>query len=471
MPIEFDEKGLKIQTLAEIKEELKNGYIYNDEEKKGYKQHYGVGIQLSDNINVGKEITINADREQILQEAIQAVYLSSYRSTAAGVSLDRVIENIEQKRQAASPSTAVIYASGTPLSSVAAEELKVKTAGTGEVFFNTENFTLGSLSAESIDSITRVGSVATATISGGHSFTDFVFIEGAEQAAYNDLKQIFNVTGTTFDFNVTGTPTTPATGSIEAKEATSFSAESENTGAIQALAGSITVISTAVTGIERVENADDAVLGRETETDPELRIRAGESLAILGGSTQSAIKAKLLNISGVTFAAVFQNVTDFVDINGLPPHSVRVVVDGGADADIWNVLYFEAVSAGIFMDGTEQTTIIDDNGDAQPVAFSRPVSVRIYVDAGNGLITNSDPTQGKIFPADGQDQIKFNLASIIFDLGGDVWPAKIKEAINKVDGVISSDPEFDIITPPVNKTTITINAISRADIDSDDVTF
>lgn len=473
MPVIFNENGLKTQTLAEIKDELKNGYTYDGEDKKGYKQFYGAGIQLEDDTNPGKELTIYAEREQLLQETIQAIYYAAYRATAAGISLDRALEAIEQQRQAALPSTVVIYAAGTPSTTVDAEELKMSVDGTEEIFFNIAAFTLGSLVDESVDSIIRVGNVATATISGGHSFPEnsFVFIEGTEQSEYNNLKQIFNVTGTTFDFNVSGTPTTPATGTIIAREATAFNAQSENTGPIQALAGAITTISTAVIGVDRVENADDATLGRNTETDPEARTRADESLAVLGGSTQKAIKAKMLDISGVTFATVFQNVTDFVDANGLPPHSIRVVVDGGSDADIWNVLYEEAVSAGIFMDGTEQTTIIDDNGDPQPVAFSRPVSVRLYVDAGNGLVTNSDPAQGLIFPADGQDQIKANLAAIDFQLGGDVWPAKIKEAINKVDGVISSDPEFDTITPPVNKAVIPIAASSRANIDSSDVTF
>lgn len=472
MPIKFDENGLVIQTLAEIKEEVKEGYEYEGQPVKGYKQFYGAGIQLADDANVGKEITIWAYLQQILQEAIESVYFSQYISTAAGVSLDLAMEALQLQRQVALPSTVTMYAAGTPSTEVDSEELRMSVDGTGEIFFN-EGFTLGTLSDESVDSITRVGNVATVTISGGHSFPEdsYVFIEGAEQTEYNILTEIFNVTGTTFDYNVQGTPTTPATGTIIAREATAFGAESENTGPIQALAGAITTIETAVSGIDRVENADDATLGRNTETDAEFRIRSSESLAICGGATQPAIISRMLNISGVTFATVFQNVTDFVDENGLPPHSINVVVDGGNDNDIWTELYEEAVSAGIKMFGTEETTITDANGDEQPVAFSRPVSVRIYVDAGNGLVTNSDPAQGPVFPADGQDQIKANLAGIQFDLGGDVWPAKIKEAINKVAGVISSDPEFDTVTPPTNKAVIEIAAGSRADIDSDDVTF
>ena len=471
MPIKFDENGLVIQSLAEIKEEIKSGYTYEGEDRKGYKQFYGTGSQLADNTNMGKEITIYAEREQLLQEKIEAAYDANYRASAGGVSLDRNLENIDQKRLPAAPSSVVVYAAGTPGSPVPAEALKMKADGTGEVFFNIEDFTLGSIISEPIDLLTRVGNVATAVYIGHFPEGSFVFMSGSEQAEYNGLKQIISAAPLEITFYVSGSPVTPATGTIIAKEAAAFNAESENTGAIQVLAGALTTISTAVSGVERVENAVDATLGSETETDPELRIRASESLSGLGGATAKVIKAGLTRLSGVTFAAVFQNTTDFTDSNGLPPHSIRVIVDGGDDSDIWNYLYEKGVAAGIKMDGTEQTAIIDDNGEPQPVAFSRPTGVRIYADAGNGLVTNSDIMQGAVFPADGQDQIRANLAAIVFGLGADVWPAKIKEAIDKVAGVISSDPEFDIVNPPVNKASISIPTGERADIDSGDVTF
>lgn len=461
----LDGNGLTIETLAEIKEALKQAYI----------EKFRTGIQLEDTENSGKFISIYADREAQGQEALEGVYYSYFISTASGTALDNRANDLGFTRQIALPSTVVMYAAGTPSTSVLAGQLKMSVDGTGAIFLNSEDFTLGSLVDESVDSITRVGTTATVTISGGHSFTldSWVFIEGAEQEQYNGLHQITAVTATTFDYEIVGTlPITPATGTIEAKEATAFNAESELTGAIQALEGAITTIETPPPGggIDRVENADDAILGREEETDPEFRSRIGLSLGITGGSTATAIKAKLQNVPGVTFATVFQNVTDFVDANGLPPHSIRAIVAGGADADIWNVLLYEAVSAGIKMDGTEQTTLIDQSGEPQPVAFSRFTNVRIYVDAGNGLTTNSDPAQGDVFPVDGNDLIKLALTSIEFQSGGDVWPSLIKGAIDSVPGVITSDPEFDTVSPPTNKATITIIPAYVANIDSGDIT-
>jgi len=473
MPIIFNENGLVIQSLAEIKEEIKSGYTVDGVPKKGYIQHFGLGIQLEDDTGIGKQISINAERELLLQEKIETVNDSAYRASAGGISLDRTLEAIELQRQGGLPSTLIVYAAGTPSTIVTAEDLNMSVDGTGALFVNPAGFTLGSLVDESVDTVTRVSTTVTVTIGGGHSFPldSFVFIEGAEQDEYNGLHEITAITATTFDYELIGIlPVTPATGTIITREATPFNAESVENGAIQALDGAINTIATAVPGIDRVENADDAALGRLGETDPEVRTRANESLAVLGAATTAAIQSKVLNVPGVTFAQVFQNVTDFVDTNGLPPHSIRVVVSGGDDDDIFNTLFLDAVSGGIKMDGTEETTIIDNAGEPQPVAFSRPTAVQIFVDAGNGLTTNSDINQGAIFPANGSDLIKAALVAIPFQLGADVWPSLIKGAIDSVDGVITSDPEFDITPSPTNKATIIISSIELAEIDSGDIT-
>ena len=72
------------------------------------------------------------------------------------------------------------------------------------VNFNTYNST--------ITSITRSGSVATATLTN-HGFTvgRYVTISGANQSAYNGSQLVTAVTQNTFTYNVVGTPATPAT--------------------------------------------------------------------------------------------------------------------------------------------------------------------------------------------------------------------------------------------------------------------
>lgn len=69
-------------------------------------------------------------------------------------------------------------------------------------------------------SLTRSGAVATFTDATGHGYIDgdVVLIAGANEPEYNGEYIIGNVTSTAFDYTITGTPATPATGTITAKK-------------------------------------------------------------------------------------------------------------------------------------------------------------------------------------------------------------------------------------------------------------
>jgi SPP1 family predicted phage head-tail adaptor len=90
-------------------------------------------------------------------------------------------------------------------------------AGAGEL---TERLTLLTTTpvAVPVTSLTRAGSLATATTSSTHGFTtgDYVTHAGADQAEYNVEAQVTVTSPTTYTFTVDGTPATPATGTITA---------------------------------------------------------------------------------------------------------------------------------------------------------------------------------------------------------------------------------------------------------------
>ncbi len=77
---------------------------------------------------------------------------------------------------------------------------------------------------QSITSITRVGTLATAT-KVGHGFVSGqnINITGANQSEYNGYHEITVLTSSTFTFTVSGTPTTPATGTILASLSSTYS--------------------------------------------------------------------------------------------------------------------------------------------------------------------------------------------------------------------------------------------------------
>jgi len=99
-------------------------------------------------------------------------------------------------------------------------------AGAPQIFAQAESI-IGVLDAvlingfniNAIDSLTRSGSVATATINSGHLYTegDILNISGADQSEYNGDFEIFNIHADSFSFLVSDTAVTPATGSIISK--------------------------------------------------------------------------------------------------------------------------------------------------------------------------------------------------------------------------------------------------------------
>lgn len=72
-------------------------------------------------------------------------------------------------------------------------------------------------SNQSVSSITRSGSTATVTTAAAHMAKagDIIFIDEADQAEYNGYHEVTAVTSSTeFTYEVSGTPATPATGTI-----------------------------------------------------------------------------------------------------------------------------------------------------------------------------------------------------------------------------------------------------------------
>jgi len=70
-----------------------------------------------------------------------------------------------------------------------------------------------------LTSITRNGTIGTVSADAGHGFrdNDVVWIAGANQSAYNGAKRIRAVSTNSFQFDVTGDPQTPASGTLSAK--------------------------------------------------------------------------------------------------------------------------------------------------------------------------------------------------------------------------------------------------------------
>lgn len=121
----------------------------------------------------------------------------------------------------------------------------------------------------------------------------------------------------------------PASVSISVDGTVQATATSANSGAIAELAGIITTINTPTRGWTSVTNPTAATVGAPAETDAELRIRQGQSVALPSITPFEGVDGAIANVAGVTRHKLYENDTGAFDVNGLPPHSISAIVDGG----------------------------------------------------------------------------------------------------------------------------------------------
>lgn len=210
--------------------------------------------------------------------------------------------------------------------------------------------------------------------------------------------------------------------------------EATETGPITANAGTISVITTPVSGWNSVLNMADAAPGRNREEDADYRLRQQSELSAPGSTTYPAMRADVLAIEGVQQALVVENVEDYTDLDGLPPHSFEVTIFDGtvpevADADIAKVI-FDNKPSGIKSHGSIATNVVDDQGFTREVRFSRATQKPVYLSYGVQVDFDS-------YPVDGNDQVKAAVvaAGLDMQMGQDVTYTKFAALALGVPGV------------------------------------
>ncbi|EAA8606521.1 baseplate J/gp47 family protein [Salmonella enterica] len=148
-------------------------------------------------------------------------------------------------------------------------------------------------------------------------------------------------------------------------------------GAVAAPAGAITTINTPTRGWTSVTNPAAATVGAPAETDAELRIRQGQSVAIPSITPFEGVDGAIANIAGVTRHKLYENDTGKTDGNGLPPHSISAIVDGGDVTEIARIIRGNK-GQGVRTWGKTSVTVPDKYGNPHIISFSRPTDVPVY---------------------------------------------------------------------------------------------
>lgn len=207
---------------------------------------------------------------------------------------------------------------------------------------------------------------------GGTAFSTIV-----NGSAIDDLDQVWNL---------------PATVTIPSGGTITVTATSNVGGAIQAQPTTITGINTPTQGWQTVNNPAAATVGTDSETDAALRNRQAISTSIPAQTVFDATIGAVGNVPGVSALSPYENDTDSTDGNGLPPHSISLVVEGGTDDAIAEtILAYKTPGTNTY--GTTSVPLVDAKGVPITINFFRPtlelIAVQVTLDPlSNWISTN-----------------------------------------------------------------------------------
>lgn len=436
------DSGLVIKTLAVIRADI----------QAALQAAFGASIDLGDKSVFGQIVGILAEREALIWELIEAVYNSQDPDSATGLSLDALCALTGTVRPDATFSAVPLILTGVPSTLVTAGS-QVTTTSTGEIFATDADATIVTVPAYAAgvyvagNRVTNVGNVYQCTVGGTSTSV---------------------LAPTTTDPDIADTPVHwtfigVGTGAVD-QTATAVDA-----GVVTGVARDITSIASQVFGWDGVMNLTDATLGSDVASDAALRILREQELASDGNGTVDALVAHLIALSGVTSVTVFENVTDVVDANGMPPHSVEALVrttwlvDPTADQILVDTI-FGTVVAGIATYSSVGTfgTATDSQEVAHTVYFSRPTEVPIYV----AISVTKDPTQ---YPTDGDAQVAAAIVAWAdgFATGKDAVSSGTAAQAFKVDGVLDVTVcNIGLAASPSTSTTIAIALRQLATFDT-----
>ena len=160
---------------------------------------------------------------------------------------------------------------------------------------------------------------------------------------------------------------------------------SQNVGNYTALANTINIMSSIVAGVVSVNNeANNYITGNVGESSAEFRERRHLAMAVGSRGFDESIASQLYDLPNVTQAKVYDNRTNATK-DGIPPHTVWVIVEGGTSEEIGKVIYAN-IPPGIPMKGEEVAEVEKINGDIVTVNYDLPNAVDLYVKLSIGQV-------------------------------------------------------------------------------------
>ena len=522
--------GFNAKTLLEIQQEINVALV----------SLFGAEINLDSESVFGQLKDIFAEREALLWELAEAVYNSQYPNSASNAALDDVVtitgitrdgatfSKIERQIFRGTATTVIpigtqvavlnlpdnVYATDEEVTIQAAQNeiqkiffLPSAVAGTWDLLINLPDGTLDA-TIIALDFNVSAAALEAFIESAELTLNGNIDVTGDNIVGYSIefINALAGVPGT-FDFvadptnlvssipaQLVGATTTVEQygGPVVEVGMTALVAGS----AIFAPADTLSDIITPIAGLDETFNDADATLGKDLETDAELRLRRNQTIANPGCSTLDAIRAALLDLDGVSDAFIVENDT-LIPVTGLfpiPPYTGGmderpgksfesfVTAEGGLGlvpetssnsalrTQIAEVILANK-AAGIQTFGFTSEDVTDSQGVVRTIFFSEPIEVPIFLEL--DLTTNSE------FPVDGVALV--TSAMVIFGTslgpGQDVivFPQLIG-ALNNVPGIVDVVVRIATNASPTTDANIPIDDGSSGSVqistwDSSDITI
>jgi uncharacterized phage protein gp47/JayE len=160
---------------------------------------------------------------------------------------------------------------------------------------------------------------------------------------------------------------------------TTLDCRAQAIGAVSIAINTLTTAVTVVNGVTAVNNSSAAIsIGQDEETDVQLRVRRGRSVAITSTGYLNGLEAALAAITGVISAACYTNRGDTADGNGIPAHGIWCIVDGGANTDIEQCIVGK-INPGTNMKGSVSVPYTSPSGQVTDILFDRPIAENLYL--------------------------------------------------------------------------------------------
>jgi uncharacterized phage protein gp47/JayE len=136
---------------------------------------------------------------------------------------------------------------------------------------------------------------------------------------------------------------------------------------------------TIITGWQTVTSAGATTPGIAVETDASLRQRQSVSTSLPAQSPLQSIAAAIANLAGIGRILPYENQFATTDANGVPSHSIAMVVEGGDVTQIAQTIELKkAPGTGTF--GNTTISISDPAGVPVAISFFTLTEVPIFVD-------------------------------------------------------------------------------------------